>query len=358
MWYPFKSAFRAGNVGSTQWDDVNIGSNSVAMGSDVTAKGFSSLATGLGSTAPGNWSTAMGFYPNASGAAAVALGYAAHASGDYSTAMGYYSSTTATGSSAIGYQDTSGGLGSVAMGYQSVATGQGSVALGYQSSATGSGSAALGYRAIATGGGLAFGSTVSTDVYSGSVIIGDGIQFSSPTTSSDNNQMTMRFIGGYRLFTSINLSTGVTLSASGSSWSTVSDSTKKEHFERAEGEDFLQSVSRLRLGSWNYKGQDVEHFRHYGPMAQEIFHYFGKDRLGTIGNDTTLASADMDGIMMICLQALEKRTAELKQAQEQLQKNQGEIAELKESFKHMQETIARLDQGSREKSAKLSDSSP
>lgn len=45
-------------------------------------------------------------------------------------------------------------------------------------------------------------------------------------------------------------------------------------------------------------------------MAQEIFHYFGKDDYGTIGNDTTLATADMDGIMMIALQALEKRTAE------------------------------------------------
>jgi hypothetical protein len=45
-------------------------------------------------------------------------------------------------------------------------------------------------------------------------------------------------------------------------------------------------------------------------MAQEIFHYFGKDDFGTIGNDTTLATADMDGIIMIALQALEKRTTE------------------------------------------------
>ena len=45
-------------------------------------------------------------------------------------------------------------------------------------------------------------------------------------------------------------------------------------------------------------------------MAQEIFHYCGKDDFGTIGNDTTLATADMDGIIMIALQALEKRTTE------------------------------------------------
>ena len=97
----------------------------------------------------------------------------------------------------------------------------------------------------------------------------------------------------------------------------------------------MQSISQLRLGSWNYKGQDAEHYRHYGPMAQEIFHYFGKDQLGTIGNDTTLASADMDGIMMICLQALEKRTSEL-------QKATAKIAELEERTSELQEAREKI----------------
>ena len=67
-------------------------------------------------------------------------------------------------------------------------------------------------------------------------------------------------------------------------------------------------------------------------MAQEIFHYFGKDEFGTIGNDTTLATADMDGIMMICLQALEKRTTELKSKQNELSKAKEEISELKSTI--------------------------
>jgi hypothetical protein len=290
MWYPSKSAFRVGNVSYTQWDDVNIGSNSVAMGSDVTAKGFSSLATGLGSTAPGNWSTAMGFYTNASGAAAVAMGYAPHASGDYSTATGYYSVASGIGSAAIGYQDTASGFYSTAIGFKATASGNSSTAIG---------------------------SSVSS-IWSGSFILGDGWQLANPTTTSASDEMTMRFTGGYRLFTRLDLATGVTLSAGGSSWSTVSDSTKKTNFACANGEYFLSNLAKLRLGSWNYKTQDPQQFRHYGPMAQEIFHYFGRDAYGTIGNDTTLASADMDGIMMVCLQALEKRTCELHAANERL----------------------------------------
>lgn len=49
-------------------------------------------------------------------------------------------------------------------------------------------------------------------------------------------------------------------------------------------------------------------------MAREWFAAFGHDGVGTIGNDTTLASADVDGVLCMAIQALEKRTAELKDA--------------------------------------------
>lgn len=329
IWYPFKSAFRVGNTSYTEWDDVNTGSNSIGMGSDVTASGFSSMATGLGSTASGNWSTAMGFYPNASGAAAVAMGYASHASGDYSTAAGYYSVASATGAAAIGYQDTASGFYSTAIGFKATASGNGSTAIG---------------------------SSVSS-AWPGSFILGDGWQLANPTTTSANDEMTMRFTGGYRLFTRLDLTTGVTLSAGGSSWSTVSDSTRKTNFLRSDGEYFLNSLAQLKLGSWNYKSQDRKAFRHYGPMAQEIFHYFGKDKLGTIGNDTTLASADMDGIMMVCLQALEKRTSELQKAtakiaelenkvsgqQKELTSRDKDIDQLKSDFIQLKKEIATME---------------
>ena len=40
--------------------------------------------------------------------------------------------------------------------------------------------------------------------------------------------------------------------------------------------------------------------------------------MGQIGTDTTINSGDMAGILMIAVQALEKRTAELKQKEAQI----------------------------------------
>jgi hypothetical protein len=47
-------------------------------------------------------------------------------------------------------------------------------------------------------------------------------------------------------------------------------------------------------------------------MAQDFFTAFGHDGVGQIGSETTINSGDMAGILMIAVQALEKRTAELK----------------------------------------------
>lgn len=262
MWYPGQAAFRAGYTNSTQWDAGNIGIYSIAMGCNTTASE--------------NSSTAMGNYTTASGGGSTAMGYQTTASGYYSTAMGYQTTASGAYTTAMGTWTTASGLSSTAMG-----------------------------------------NYVSTGGFEGAFVLGDN----STTTvrSADNsNQLTMRFAGGYHIFTNPGCTTGLWMAGGGSSWSTYSDSSKKENFVRADGEYFLRSLSKLRLGSWNYKVQDPKEFRHYGPMAQEIFHYFGKDEYGIIGNDTSLATADMDGIMMICLQALEKRTSELKNAEEKI----------------------------------------
>jgi hypothetical protein len=61
-------------------------------------------------------------------------------------------------------------------------------------------------------------------------------------------------------------------------------------------------------------------------MAQDFFAAFGHDGIGTIGTDTTITSTDMDGILMIAAQALEKRTVEQKK---EIQALRGENADLK-----------------------------
>jgi hypothetical protein len=245
--------------------------------------------------------------------------------GLYSAALGYNTSASGGSSVAMGYQTTASGTASIALGDYATASGYYAVAIGAEVTASGSFSTAMGRR-------------VSTNGKSGAFIIGDAL--GPDLFSTANNQMMMRFAGGYVLYSNLTATVGVQLAGSGSSWSTISDSTKKTNFKQADGEYFLSSLSKLKLGSWNYTSQDPQQFRHYGPMAQEIFHYFGHDGIGTIGNDTTLATADMDGIIMICLQALEKRTRELKEAQEtitrlneEFQRQQAELAELKNAIR-------------------------
>ena len=289
VWSPRRAAFRAGQAAATEWDDSTIGA----------------------------WSVAFGYGTRASGPNSAAIGDETQATGPASFAIGSYTIAGAQNSLAAGQFSSVTGLNSLAFGTSASASGGSCVALGNSVESSGASTMAFGDHVVASGNwSTAMGTTVSSNGKTGACIIGDSYA-PTPTTSSADNEMTMRFAGGYRLFTAYAL-TGVSLSAGATSWSTVSDSTKKTNFLTTNGEYFLSSLSHLKLGSWNYKIQDQKTFRHYGPMAQEIFHYFGKDQLGTIGNDTTLASADMDGIMMVCLQALEKRTSELQKAQEKI----------------------------------------
>lgn len=60
MWYPAKAAFRAGQVGSTQWDASNIGLHSVAFGVDTRAIGDNATAIGRKTTAATDGSLSIG----------------------------------------------------------------------------------------------------------------------------------------------------------------------------------------------------------------------------------------------------------------------------------------------------------
>jgi hypothetical protein len=111
MWYPSKAAFRAGYVGSTHWNDTNVGNYSTAMGASTTASGEISTALGLLTTASGGVSTAMGWATTASGNYSTALGSNTTASGNYSTASGAYASTAGfTGSFVYGDNSTTAAL--------------------------------------------------------------------------------------------------------------------------------------------------------------------------------------------------------------------------------------------------------
>jgi len=88
LWYPKKSAFRAGAADGTEWDDGNIGDYSTALGSGTTASGSYSTALGAYTTASGYSGTALGFRTIAGGMVSTAIGYYTTAGGDYSLVIG------------------------------------------------------------------------------------------------------------------------------------------------------------------------------------------------------------------------------------------------------------------------------
>jgi Chaperone of endosialidase len=123
----------------------------------------------------------------------------------------------------------------------------------------------------------------------------------------------------------------------------VSDKTQKENFQPVDGEAVLGKIRGFELSSWNFIGHDPKEFRHYGPMAQDFFAAFGHDGVGQIGTETTINSGDMAGILMIVVQALEKRTAELKQKEAQIAALESTVEELKAKQAHFETVAARLE---------------
>jgi trimeric autotransporter adhesin len=121
-----------------------------------------------------------------------------------------------------------------------------------------------------------------------------------------------------------------------------SDKTKKENFEPVDGEEVLGKIRGFELTSWNFIGHDPKEFRHYGPMAQDFFAAFGHDGVGQIGSETTINSGDLAGILMIAVQALEKRTAEL-QKEAQFAVLQSEVKDLKAKLADFETMAARLE---------------
>ena len=160
IWYPKKAAFRAGYADDQQWNDGYIGTASVGLGYNASARGVNSVAMGYGTFAIGGNSTALGTSTKASGSGSTAMGGLTEASGSNSTAMGY--STLASG------------MHSTAMGYFTEASGDYSTALGgrYLMGKT----IAIGTSSIAAGTSVTAGPAANT------IVLGQG--------ASDANRLT------------------------------------------------------------------------------------------------------------------------------------------------------------------------
>ena len=196
LWYPKKSAFRAGTVSSgnpTYWDDANVGTYSFAGGLDCEATGANSFCFGNNSTATASDAVSMGRNTFAGGGGAVALGAGftfANGYGSFAIAGAHANSTEsiAIGGGSLGGANTN-GVRSIAIG--NVTTdGDYSIAFGTVIPAgiypTASGASSVGFF-LKDQSGSAVSGTGSMGIFLGG-------QSGTPVTVAANNAMVI--LGG------------------------------------------------------------------------------------------------------------------------------------------------------------------
>jgi hypothetical protein len=311
IWHPARAAFRVGQAQGDEWNPSSIGFNSIALGTGANAPGDFSAVLGTG-VASGNTSVAMG---------------GSTASGDYSTAIGFLASATGDYSRAMGRSTTASGLHSIALGTNTTASGSNSTAMGTLTTASGTNT-------------IAVGTLASTNGQSGTFAYGDGSSGSTYLFATAPNSFVVRAqrvwfgTAGNQVATAgryIETSTGAYLTTGGA-WTNASDVNRKENFRPEDAEGALMKVSALPIGSWNYRDEATS-VRHLGPTAQDFHAAFG---LGD--SDRSIATVDVDGVALLAIQALERRTreiAELREAntllRDELEQLRREVATLRTS---------------------------
>ena len=225
------------------------------------------------------------------------------------------------------WDDANSGYHSTAFGLSSRANGDFSFAAGMASYADGTSTVAMGDGATATGAAsVALGWRSNTNARQGSFVFGDRSTLDY-IRAGVNHSATWRVSGGFRVFTSSNLSTGVTIQSGASvsnwgqsnaviststgaylhtngTWTNASDVNRKHAFEAVAGEDVLARLRGLPISTWSYRTEDAA-VRHMGPTAQDFRATFG------LGDDeTVIGTVDADGVALAAAQALEARTRE------------------------------------------------
>lgn len=301
MWYPKKAAFRAGWVSGAQWDEASIGPSSVALGTSTTASGDRSVAMGGASTASGTLSTALGNATTASGHSSTAMGINTLASGAYSTTMGDGTEASGGAATAMGAGTRASGQRSTAMGTSTVASGNTSTAMGTATLASGQNSTAIGFSTSALGAGSVAMGSYATAQGVGSFVFGDAS--TSEIARALDNQFLVRAYGGVGFNSASGI--GCDLNPGEGAWACTSSRLAKEGFEDVNGEMVLAKLAGIPIQRWRYIGAEAAHV---GPTAEDFRAAFG---LGE--GSTKIATVDADGIALRAVQALERRTAELRE---------------------------------------------
>jgi hypothetical protein len=238
---------------------------------------------------------------------------------------------------AIGQDVRASASNAVAFGLRSTAAQQSSFAVGEDNTATGAASVAMGYHA-------------HTNARQGSFVFSDRSSVDT-LRAGVNHSANWRVSGGFRIFTSSNLSTGVTIQSggvtsnwcsltnavisasncaylsTGGTWTNASSVDLKHLFAQVEGEDILMRLRGVPVSTWSYRAESDD-VRHLGPTAQAFRAAFG------LGNDDrSIATVDADGVALAGVKALDARTAAQQARVDALEREnaalRGETAELR-----------------------------
>jgi hypothetical protein len=258
----------------------------VAGGGVNTASGRSAFLGGGG----GYDSLGFGPYPNT-------------ASGDWSVLCGGWNNVASGYSAAIG-----GGYGNSASGNAATIPG------GSYNQASDFGSFAAGQNARA--------------LHAGAMVWSDSSGFGN-LESTNANSVTMRAVGGYRLFSSG--SGGVFLAPNGTSWAVMSDRNAKKDFEPIDARVILEKLAAMPITKWHYRWEQQSVTPHIGPMAQDFkaAFYPGND-------DKSITTQEADGVALAAIQGLNQK---LEEQRSDLRRKEKEIAELKESVNELRKLV-------------------
>lgn len=266
---------------------------------------YATVGGGSGNIAGHHYATVAGGRNNqviGSGSnAAIVGGESNEASEEYAFVGGGYNNTASNISATIvggedntasGEKSTIGGgrLNSANGTYATIPGGTGNSAAGY--------SLAAGYYANAQ--------------HTGSFVWSDASSTAGPATTA-NNQFVVRASGGTYFYSNSAKTTGVSLSAGGGSWSSLSDRNAKANVEMVNGRFILDQLANIPISTWNYISQD-ESIRHIGPMAQDFQAAFAVGE-----EETRISTIDADGVALAAIQGLHEIVLEQEQEIEALE---------------------------------------
>jgi hypothetical protein len=157
---------------------------------------------------------------------------------------------------------------------------------------------------------------------SGSFVWGDGS--GQITASTNDNSVTMRAAGGYRLLSSgSEPGPGVYLAPFGTSWTTISDRNAKKNFAPVNTESVLDKLAAIPVQEWNYKWEPDNATPNLGPMAQDFKAAFYPGR-----DDKSISTLEFDGVELAAIQGLNQKLQEKDVEIQQLQKSVAELRQL------------------------------